>query len=168
MPKQTDAVRARLLRKIDVRGVEECWLWKAGKFKGFGHGAFYWNGQNMAASRAAYLLLVGPIPDGLFVCHRCDVPACCNPAHLFLGTPNDNMQDCVKKGRRQRGVDHYKARLTPSIVVEARRQYADAKRNGSTYGVFTRMVQEYGLPYQALKLAVYGHNWKEVGNGTTL
>jgi len=56
------------------------------------------NGANLA-HRWMWQQVNGPIPAGLYVCHRCDNPPCCNPDHLFLGTPTDNMRDAMKKGR---------------------------------------------------------------------
>ncbi len=58
-------------------------------------------GRRTSPHRVAYALAYGPIPDGMFVCHRCDVPICINPAHLFLGTHDENMADMVAKKRRQ-------------------------------------------------------------------
>jgi hypothetical protein len=57
------------------------------------------NRRMVYAHRLAYELAIGPIPDGLLVCHHCDQTLCCNPTHLFLGTPRDNSQDMVAKGR---------------------------------------------------------------------
>ena len=80
-----------------------CWIWSGAKVPGSrpgsDRGAFCFNGKNMLAHRASYEMYIGPIPTGLFVCHRCDVPSCVNPAHLFVGTHMDNMMDMVAKGR---------------------------------------------------------------------
>ena len=60
-------------------------------------------GMKSRRSREAWELANGPIPDGMFVCHTCDNPPCCNPAHLFLGTPSENVLDAVAKGRWRAG-----------------------------------------------------------------
>jgi hypothetical protein len=72
------------------------------------------------AHRVSYELLVGPIADGMFVCHKCDVPSCVNPDHLFVGTPRDNIQDMFRKGRDNQpvGEQHGMARLTEQQVLE--------------------------------------------------
>ena len=75
---------------------DHCWLWLASKSGKYG----YHNGSY--AHRFSFELFYGPIPDGIYVCHRCDVPACVNPEHLFLGTCQDNLVDASKKGRLKR------------------------------------------------------------------
>lgn len=75
-----------------------CWLWR-GAVLPFGHGRFRLNGRVALAHRVAYSLYVGDIPEDKFVLHKCDVPQCINPDHLFLGTKKDNTQDMLSKGR---------------------------------------------------------------------
>ena len=76
-----------------------CWLW-TGWVQGSGYGGLKVNGKNEQAHRMAYRLIKGPIKKGLCVLHRCDIPLCCNPKHLWLGTHQDNSDDKIAKDRQ--------------------------------------------------------------------
>lgn len=90
-----------------------CWLWM-GATTAAGYGRLETLGKKAQAHRTAYALFVGPIPNGLLVCHKCDVRSCINPDHLFLGSAADNTRDMIRKGRDKmpasanRGVTHCK------------------------------------------------------------
>lgn len=81
-----------------VQQTPDCWLWTAAKNES-GYGIFGVGKATDKAPRISYRLLVGPIPEGTIVCHKCDNPTCVRPDHLFLGSHKDNHNDAVKKNR---------------------------------------------------------------------
>ena len=81
------------------KDLNECWMW-LGCVNGLGYGRFELNGKILLAHRVVYYLEYDVDPGKLCVCHHCDVPGCCNPKHLFLGTRGDNQQDAIRKGRK--------------------------------------------------------------------
>lgn len=85
----------RVLR-YSVNSKTGCWIWLG---NGKDRALIRVNNIHTTAYRMAYLLLVGPIPEGMLVCHKCDNGMCINPEHLFLGTGKDNQRDCLAKGR---------------------------------------------------------------------
>ena len=92
-------IEDRFWKKVEPEPNSGCWLWmgtqdRYGQFRIGGR-----NGHQVGAHRVAWMLANGLIPMGVHVLHRCDIPTCVNPSHLFLGTRKDNMQDAARKGR---------------------------------------------------------------------
>jgi hypothetical protein len=111
---------ARFWRHVQRRDQDSCWEWTASTFKS-GYGQFKVNKISHNAHRVAWELSYGPIPDGMFICHHCDNPLCCNPSHLFVGSPQANMDDMRGKGRESKGTDFPAARLDDEAVLEITR-----------------------------------------------
>jgi hypothetical protein len=99
-PKQSiETSIQRFWSKVDMStGRFGCWPWTGG-LKEKNYGQVFFMGKSVRAHRLAYQLEFGEIPFGLFVCHLCDNPICCNPWHLTTGTAKQNTQDMIHKGR---------------------------------------------------------------------
>lgn len=102
-PKINPIIYAKFFENIDLPITRTtCWLWK-GEINKTGYGVssagFRYGSNHILAHRLAWKLFKGPITTGRFICHKCDIPHCVNPYHLFSGTHTDNMRDCASKGR---------------------------------------------------------------------
>ena len=110
--------------------------------KGGDHGIARWKGRHEKAHRLAWLASNGPIPEGMNVLHRCDVPACVNPAHLYLGTLKQNTADMLARNRRapKLGSNSPSAKLTEAQVREIRAATGTHASLARKYGVTPEMI----------------------------
>ena len=156
-----DRVLSRVVR-IPFSG---CWIF-TGATNEAGYGIVGTGGRgspNDRAHRITYRHFRGQIPSGMFVCHACDVPACCNPDHLFLGTNQDNVNDMVAKGRNSMpprnphvvGSVHPFAKLKEDQVVEIRSLYAKGWTQQS-------LAVKYGVVRQTISKVVNNKRFKHV------
>ena len=115
-----------------------CWLWE--RYcdpNGYGRIGKPVEGETLL-HRLSWVRYRGPIPDDLLVLHRCDTPSCCNPAHLFLGTHQDNSDDKHNKGRNVQG----KAILTLAQVKEAYTVSEAAQSVADRFGVARNVIYQ--------------------------
>jgi hypothetical protein len=170
----------RLWARVDKRpGPDGCWLW-IGATAGRGYGVIGYQHRMLYTHRAAYMLTYGPIPNGLAVCHRCDVNypvgdvtycRCCRPDHLFLGTNLENQQDMLAKGRgpvgdrngarkhpdrMQRGEQRWCAKLTDEQVLAIRAEYIPYR---VSYPV---LAKKYGVSPLSVYYIVKRITWKHL------
>lgn len=184
LPPLAPADVVRFQRALEVpEEIDGCWEWRRRR-NAQGYGRFNLAGRTVMAHRVAFTIAAGPIPDGMFVLHRCDNPPCCNPSHLFVGTTADNARDASAKGRLAAGDRHWmrqqpervagansvgarskhdrsgtsngRAKLTVSAVAEIRRRYAAG-------GVTQReLAAEFGVTHPMIGYIVRGVNWTAV------
>ena len=131
---------------LSVEKTETCWLWKAG-INSSGYGIFNPTREGpKRAHRIAFELCKGPIPEGLYICHRCDVPACVNPDHLFAGTQRENLRDAASRGRM--------AKKLSCAEVEA------IKASQDSTGI---LMRRYGLTLATVRKIKTGMLWQFLG-----
>lgn len=147
--------------KLDRHTIPEsntgCVLW-TGCVDRDGYGITSDDGKKTRAHRAAYRIAKGDIPEKMQVCHKCDTPACVNPDHLFLGTNLDNYEDSLRKGRRARGQNVGRGKLTEEQVREI---LADTRRSGI-------IAQAYGVNKSQIKILKRGGAWKHITDAVRL
>lgn len=134
-----------------------CWVWMAATASQGKYGYVRHNGRNRLAHRVFYEHYKGPIPDGMCVCHTCDVSLCVNPNHLFVGSHKDNSDDMFRKKRGKlppapvRGEKNRNSRYSDEFIASVRRHYAE---NTTT---FKQLAEKFGLPSK-------GYAWLIVRN----
>lgn len=167
IPPLTEKDKARFYAFI--KKSSGCWAWMGRPDKD-GYGQFKLQGRIYRPARVMMTLAGKPLTAGLWACHTCDNPACVRPSHLFAGTPKDNTQDSVRKGRRVyvtgdqhgshthpesivRGVNHYAAKLTPSLARRIRLCYEQG-------GIAQHVLGErFGVSQATVSLVVSGNRW---------
>lgn len=129
----------RFWQNVAVKTPSDCWLWTL-SVDLYGYGRFSTHKRHLKAHRVSWTLTNGVIPDAMRVCHNYptgDNPLCCNPAHLFLGTQKENMEDAAKKWRTFRGSIGvvYKVTEEDIPVIRRRALTESALKVGLDYGI---------------------------------
>jgi hypothetical protein len=137
-----------------------CWVW-TGAVTGWGYGKFSVARSVWAPAHVvSWVLAHGSVPGGLFVLHRCDNPPCLRPSHLRPGTPKDNIQDMISKGRwgspAARGVRNAHAKLTEAQVVAIRERFEAGELREA-------LAAAYGVTPTTVGCIVNGRLWRHVG-----
>jgi HNH endonuclease len=161
IPRSQEQLEKDFWERVKIGGLDECWEWQAGKQgRAPQYGIVWCNGQKWIAHRFAYSITRGQIPDGLDVLHRCDNPPCCNPVHIFAGTHQDNMRDCIAKGRanREYGEHRYNAVLTEARVIEIRNRWRKMDAINGTMA----LAAEFGVGPSMISAIVHGKRWKHL------
>lgn len=137
-----------------------CWLWIGAVHKnqvGATYGLSFYQNRKVRAHRLSYESFNGPIPPGLYACHRCDVSLCVNPDHLFAGTHQDNVDDRERKGRNspQQGERNANSQITAAVAALIKRELMGDKTGAA-------IALELGVSAHIVKDISRGKNWRDV------
>ena len=157
LPKEYHAKFDWLKAAIESHKSDDCLMWPfAVDRDGYGRVCSYIDGKEdrVFAHRVSFRLVHGRWPDPLGL-HKCDVPGCFNPRHIFEGTHAENHADQVRKGRSLRGVMQRDAKLSDELVSKMRNEYSDGAS-------FSQLASIYGVSKIAARWAVNGKTWKHV------
>lgn len=134
-----------------------CLLWPHATAN-FGYGKVNYRGRVWRCHRLVWIVTNGAIPDGLELLHSCDAPACCNIAHLRLGTHAENMRDMALRKRARKygfvGEEHPRARLNWEAVLDIRREYATGKTT------LKKLSRQWGVSHNHISRIVRYQSWK--------
>lgn len=153
--------------KVDRSGgPDACWPWTGARASG-GYGQMSLEPRRgspkVGAHRFALIAVGHIIPSGALVCHHCDSPPCCNPAHLFVGTQFDNMRDMVAKGRQVNPVFRGEMNSSAKITENDARLIRALRRNGLPY---KDIAARFGISRQQASAIVLRRKWAHVSDET--
>lgn len=137
-----NTLETRFWKYVDRRGDSDCWNWTGDKIRD-GYGRIWNNGKTRRAHRISWELRYGEVPENMCVLHHCDNPSCVNPAHLYLGTNQDNVNDKVAKSRQAVGINNGGNKYPPEKILEIKRLRQDGKTQreiAKTLGVSKGLV----------------------------
>lgn len=149
-----------------------CWIWTGKRDKGYGK--FWYQGQNVTASRFSYEQFVGPIPEGHHVLHRCDNPPCIRPEHLFTGTQGDNVKDAMQKGRwaysygTSLGEAHGLSKLTNEQVREIRKLYQPGHAPHRSPTSARSLAKVFHVSKSTILMIVKRRGWTHLDDSVTV
>lgn len=145
-----------------VHKTETCWLWTAGTSQGYGYiGRGTRAEGHVYAHRASCEMHHGrPIPEGLIICHRCDVPLCVNPDHLFVGTHADNLADMRAKSR-DAPMPHYAGERNPAAVLTEHDVRA-IKTRIRTHESLSSIARDFPVGRSTIEWIANGRTWRHV------
>lgn len=148
------SIEDRFWQKVNKKSDDECWEWQGSLHHVWGYGNFRVCQKYTAAHRYSWSLHFGEIPMGMFICHKCDNPACVNPSHLFLGTPQDNVTDKIQKGRQAdvHGELNPRAKLSEEDAKTILLKHKQGMQNKT-------LADLYGVAPSTIYLLVSGKNW---------
>lgn len=156
-------VAERFWSKVEKAEPDACWPFTGTQHRR-GHGQFFVSkarGLVPAHGFALELVTGQPCPPGLETCHHCDNPPCCNPAHLYFGTRQQNVDDMWARNRGRRGSRTAMAKLTEDQVIAIRERFAAGETS-------TLLGAEYGVKPATISYITTGRNWKHVGGPITV
>jgi len=140
---KTRSPEEKFWKKVNIGNPDDCWEWIGARGPGE-YGAFGM-GKTTRAHRVSWIFAYGDIPEGMLVCHKCDNPPCVNPRHLFLGTPKDNVNDMILKGRsvysgrKKLAEPSYKSMISDELANCIAKEYWESpvsrKTLSSRYGI---------------------------------
>ena len=152
-------VEERFWPKVNIKGAKECWPW-VGQLTRGGYGRIKVGNRLVYATRVSLAISGVRVPTDKQACHHCDNPVCVNPEHLFLGTPDDNVQDCVRKGRQARLMGRHRGEGNPSAQLNEDQVKEILKMKGSVTP--KRIAQKYGISRWAIYQILSGRKWSHL------
>lgn len=171
IPHFTEKDKERFWAKVDKRGEDECWEWKAGKNRK-GYGTFHVAVGDFTAHRASWFLKTGQQPRENLVLHHCDNPSCVNPDHLHLGDDLLNAQERCLRGRSRystgddhysrkhpeklpRGVKHGNSKLSEESVLAIRALWRMGESQDS-------IAERFGICQRTVHVIVFRKTWTHI------